>query len=160
MQRKLKHMCFSIAALAALTGTAAAADLVTRGYYPPPPPPIYVPLYNWTGFYIGVNGGGGFGNSNWDSTGGRDVSGWLAGATAGYNYQWGQAVLGVEGDIDWTDINGSTTDSCPGGCETSNTWLATVRGRLGYAADRLSVRKRRAWLSPAPKMPAGPLAPA
>jgi outer membrane immunogenic protein len=136
MQRKMKHMCFSIAALAALTGTAAAADVVTRGYYPPPPPPIYVPLYNWTGFYIGVNGGGGFGNSNWDSTGGRDVSGWLAGATAGYNYQWGQAVLGVEGDIDWTNINGSTTDSCPGGCETSNTWLSTVRGRLGYAADR------------------------
>jgi outer membrane immunogenic protein len=65
MQRKMKHMCFSIAALAALTGTAAAADLVTRGYYPPPPPPIYVPLYNWTGFYIGINGGGGFGNSNW-----------------------------------------------------------------------------------------------
>jgi outer membrane immunogenic protein len=97
---------------------------------------VDVPLYSWTGFYIGVNGGGGFGSSNWDSTGSRDVSGWLAGATAGYNYQFGQAVLGVEGDIDWTNINGSTTNSCSGGCETSNTWLSTVRGRLGYAADR------------------------
>jgi outer membrane immunogenic protein len=64
------------------------------------------------------------------------VSGWLAGATAGYNYQFGQAVVGVEGDIDWSGINGSTTNLCPGGCETSNSWLATVRARLGYAADR------------------------
>jgi outer membrane immunogenic protein len=134
----MKRMCFVIAALAALTGTAAAADLSRPppGYYPPPPPPVYVPLYVWTGFYVGVNGGGGFGSSNWDSTGSRDVSGWLAGATAGYNYQIGQTVLGVEGDIDWTNINGSTTNSCPGGCETSNTWLATLRGRLGFAADR------------------------
>ena len=80
----MKRICFGIAALAALTGTAAAADLSRPGYYPPPPPPVYVPLYTWTGFYVGVNGGGGFGSSNWDSTGGRDVSGWLAGATAGY----------------------------------------------------------------------------
>jgi outer membrane immunogenic protein len=94
------------------------------------------PALHLDGFYVGVNGGGGFGSSNWDSTGGRDVSGWLAGATTGYNYQIGQTVLGVEGDIDWTNINGSTTNSCPGGCETSNTWLATVRGRLGFAADR------------------------
>ena len=134
----MKRMCLALPALVALTGGVAAADLtrpLPPAYYPPPPP-VIVPLYNWTGFYIGVNGGGGFGNSNWDSTGGRDVSGWLAGATAGYNFQFGQAVLGVEGDIDWTNINGSTTNSCPGSCETSNTWLSTVRGRLGYAADR------------------------
>jgi outer membrane immunogenic protein len=45
-------------------------------------------------------------------------------------------VAGIEGDIDWSGINGSTTNLCPPGCKTSNTWLATVRGRLGYAADR------------------------
>ena len=44
--------------------------------------------------------------------------------------------LGVEGDIDWADIDGSTTNACPAGCKTSDTWLSTVRGRLGYAADR------------------------
>jgi outer membrane immunogenic protein len=87
MKHKMKYLCFGIAALTAVTGTAAAADLgrPALGYYPPPPAPVYAPF--WTGFYIGVNGGGGFGTSNWDSTGGRDVSGWLAGATAGYNYQ-------------------------------------------------------------------------
>jgi len=81
----MKRMCLALPALVALTGGVAAADLtrpLPPAYYPPPPP-VIVPLYNWTGFYIGVNGGGGFGNSNWDSTGGRDVSGWLAGATAG-----------------------------------------------------------------------------
>jgi outer membrane immunogenic protein len=95
-----------------------------------------VPIYNWTGFYIGVNGGGGFGSSNWDSTGSRDVSGGLIGGTIGYNYQFGQVVAGIEGDVDWSGINGTTNNSCPPGCKTSNTWLATVRGRLGYAADR------------------------
>ena len=44
--------------------------------------------------------------------------------------------VGVEGDIDWADINGTTTTACPLGCKTSDTWLSTVRGRLGYAADR------------------------
>jgi outer membrane immunogenic protein len=58
------------------------------------------------------------------------------GSTLGYNYQVGQAVFGVEGDLDWSVINGSTTNACPAGCKTGNTWLSTVRGRLGYAADR------------------------
>ena len=48
----------------------------------------------------------------------------------------GQVVAGIEGDVDWSGINGTTNNSCPLGCKTSNTWLATVRGRLGYAADR------------------------
>ena len=92
--------------------------------------------YNWTGFYVGINGGGAFGTSAWDSTGSRNVSGGLVGGTVGYNYQFGQAVFGVEGDIDWADINGTSTTGCPLGCKTSDTWLSTVRGRLGYAADR------------------------
>jgi outer membrane immunogenic protein len=54
----------------------------------------------------------------------------------GYNWQFGPAVLGAEGDIDWSGIKGTTTVLCPGGCETRNKWLATVRGRLGYAFDR------------------------
>jgi outer membrane immunogenic protein len=45
-------------------------------------------------------------------------------------------VLGLEGDIDWTNIKGHTFAFCAPGCETSNSWLATVRGRVGYTFDR------------------------
>ncbi len=116
-------------------GAAAAADLSRPPpYYPKAP--IVAPLYSWTGFYVGVNGGGAFGSSKWDSTNSFNIDGGLIGGTAGYNYQVGQAVFGVEADIDWADISGNTTTACPLGCKTSDNWLATVRGRLGYAADR------------------------
>jgi len=133
----MKRICVALIGLAMLTGTAAAADLsrpAPQPYYPPAQ--AFVPAYNWTGFYIGLNGGGGLGGSKWDSTNSFDVNGGMIGATAGYNYQWGHAVVGVEGDIDWADIDGSTNTGCALGCKTSNTWLSTVRGRLGYAADR------------------------
>jgi outer membrane immunogenic protein len=133
----MKRFWLACAAVAALTSAAAAADLprpAPAPYYKAPP--AYAPIYNWTGFYIGVNGGGGFGRSAWDSTGGFDLSGGLVGGTVGYNYQMGQFVLGVEGDIDWANINGTTTAFCTLGCKTNDTWLSTVRGRLGYAADR------------------------
>ena len=94
------------------------------------------PYYNWSGFYLGVNGGGGFGTSAWDSTGSFNLSGALAGGTIGYNYQIGHAVIGAEGDIDWSGMKGSTTAGCAAGCQTSDSWLSTVRARLGYAADR------------------------
>jgi len=44
--------------------------------------------------------------------------------------------VGAEGDIDWSGIRGTNTVFCPPGCNTRNHWLATVRGRLGYAFDR------------------------
>jgi outer membrane immunogenic protein len=94
-------------------------------------------IYNWTGFYLGVNGGGAWGRSFWDSAGPFDVSGGLVGGTIGYNYQFSSVVLGVEGDGDWSDIRGGTTNAaCPTGCDTHNSWLATARGRIGYAFDR------------------------
>jgi len=125
--------CVGLLAFAA--GTAVAADLPPR--YPPPyRAPIYSPVYNWTGFYLGINGGGGWGRSQWDGIDKFDVSGGLIGGTIGYNWQWGQAVVGVEGDIDWSGIRGTTTTLCGLGCETRNHWLSTVRGRIGYAFDR------------------------
>jgi outer membrane immunogenic protein len=132
----MKRLCLAAIALAALGGAAAAADLspAPQPYYPKAPAFVPAPVYNWTGFYLGINGGGGFGSSSWNSTGSRNISGGLVGGTVGYNYQFGQAVVGVEGDIDWADINGSTTTTCPLGCNTSDTWLSTVRGRIGYAA--------------------------
>ena len=122
--------CVGLLALAG--GSAAAADLPR--YYQPGP--VYNPIYTWTGFYIGINGGGAWGRSQWDGLDTFDVSGGLIGGTVGYNWQFGQALIGAEGDIDWSDIKGTTTVLCPGGCETRNKWLATVRGRLGYAFDR------------------------
>ncbi len=129
------------------------------------------PPFSWTGFYVGINGGGGFGSSNWDSTGSRNISGGLVGGTVGYNYQFGQWVSGLEGDIDWADINGSTNNACAPGCKTSDSWLATARGRFGYAADRFlpfvtagaafgDIRASSpGFVSSSPPKPAGPSAP-
>jgi len=134
----MKRLCLAVAGLAALAGTAAAADLPRPAPAPYYKAPAYLPAYSWTGFYIGINGGGGFGNSTWDlpATGSFNTSGGLVGGTLGYNYQFGQAVAGIEGDVDWADINGTTTNACPAGCKTGDSWLATVRGRLGFAAER------------------------
>jgi outer membrane immunogenic protein len=133
---QMKRLCVALIGVATLAGAAAAADLPRPAPQPYAPPAVYAPVYNWAGFYIGINGGGGFGSSSWDLTGGRNIDGGLVGGTAGYNFQFGQAVVGVEGDIDWADISGSTTNGCPLGCKTTDSWLSTVRGRLGYAADR------------------------
>jgi outer membrane immunogenic protein len=125
--------CFAIAALVTAQ-CAAAADLSVAPLYKAPPPAM-APAYNWSGFYLGVNGGGGWGHSYWDTSSDRiGLSGGLVGGTAGYNWQIGSAVLGLEGDIDWANLKGTNSSTlCPAGCSTSDTWLSTVRGRAGYA---------------------------
>ena len=72
-------------------------------------------------------------------TGNFSTSGYLIGGTLGGNYQWGQFVLGIEGDGDWTNLTGTSTTNCGVGCTTQSDWLATVRGRAGYAFDRVLV---------------------
>jgi outer membrane immunogenic protein len=122
-----------------LFSTANAADLPNRPAYQAP---AIVPVYNWTGFYVGVEGGGAWGSTRHDFTvgshGSFDVNGGLAGGTLGYNYQMGQFLAGIEGDISWASIHGSavgTPTPCTGGpCTSKLTWLSTVRGRLGYVA--------------------------
>ena len=130
MKNKLILAGMTAALLAAPLG-ARAADL---------PHPLYkAPAYvgpaaaNWTGFYVGINGGYGFGTSDWDIPAvSPDPSGYLAGATVGYNFQTGLWVWGFEADIDWADIKGDT--SCLGGsCETKMDWFGTARVRIGYA---------------------------
>lgn len=136
MKRVLLACAGVLSGVLALGGAAAAADLpvAPAPYYKAP---VYAPAYNWSGFYLGINGGGGWGSSTWTTTGSFDTSGGLFGGTIGYNYQMNQVVLGVEGDIDWANINGSTSTGCPvASCTTGDNWLGTVRGRLGYAADR------------------------
>lgn len=116
-----------------------AADLpVQQPYQQPYKAPAYVPpepaYATWSGFYVGVNGGYGFGKSDWtDPADSLSPKGFLGGATLGYNMQTGTWVWGVEGDIDYTSMKG-TDDACaPGSCETKATWIGTARGRIGYA---------------------------
>jgi outer membrane immunogenic protein len=121
-------------ALAAMP--ASAADL-PRGSMPYKAP-AYVTQYNWTGFYLGINGGGGFGDSNWNGFAvSNSPSGGMIGGTAGYNWQGAGSpwVFGLEGDIDWTNLKDSTACGALN-CQTKNNWFGTVRGRVGYAFDR------------------------
>ena len=118
-------------------GTASAADLAARPYTKAPPMPEAV--YNWTGFYIGVNGGGGWGHAREvdtinGSTTAHDTSGGLAGGQLGYNWQTGAWVFGVEADGDWADLTGSAP--CPNpafACASDTRALASFRGRIGWA---------------------------
>ena len=119
--------------LLATSFSAQAADIARPIYKDVRP---VVSYYDWTGFYLGVNGGYGWGKSDWDSPAvSVKPKGWMAGGTAGFNYQVGAFVWGLEGDFDWADVSAGT--ACGAfSCETKNTWLATARGRLGYAFDR------------------------
>lgn len=134
----MRRLIVSLLGATILSVTAAqAADMPVKA--PRIAPPV---LYNWTGFYIGINGGGGWGRSDWSSpvadTGNFNISGGLVGGTIGYNWQITPWVFGLEGDLDWTNIRGSTNAAaCAGTCETKNNWLGTVRGRIGYAFDRV-----------------------
>ena len=112
-------------------------------------PAVASPVVNWTGIYVGANAGYSFGTSSWNdsvtggSTGNFGTYGFLFGGTLGANYQLGALVFGVEADGDWTDPSGFGTFTasalCAGSCQTTNSWLATARGRIGYAFDRYLV---------------------
>jgi outer membrane immunogenic protein len=139
--RRIRRLLLAGAGFAGLVTTAQAADIGAREL-PPPRAPVLVPFFTWNGFYVGINAGYGFGHSKWTNTvtgvspGNFDMSGALVGGTAGYNLQLGGWLLGIEGDIGWSNIKGSTTTNCIGTCETSSNWLGTARGRFGYAFDR------------------------
>ncbi len=141
----MKRTLLITAALAALTcgGVASAADLAVARAAPSIFAPA--PVITWTGFYVGVNGGGGWGTTNHTftgvaggltaSTGNFNVNGGVAGGTVGYNHQYGPLVLGVEADLDWANVKGSfggTAAGATGSITSQLKWLDTIRGRLGY----------------------------
>jgi outer membrane immunogenic protein len=117
-----------------LGGSAWAADL------PPSPPPrapaVYVPavpVYNWAGVYVGINGGSGWGNGKFTIapntafptglSGTPNDNGGVVGGRLGANFQTGGFVFGVEGDWDYSAINtGTTLTICniSGNCQTGN----------------------------------------
>lgn len=141
----------------ALTGAAAAADLPSRSVEPPAPA---LPIFTWTGFYVGVNAGYHFAESSnvAIATSGAltavntatgivpfglspDRDGFTAGGTIGYNFQFApQFVAGIEADLNYVD--GKDTATFIGGTVQPNSysvnsgfeWFGTVRGRLGFVA--------------------------
>jgi outer membrane immunogenic protein len=130
-----------IAAGCILCANLFAASTALTAELPVPPPALYVPyIYDWTGFYLGVNGGGAWGTSSQSqilahsqTTGNFDVSGGLVGGTAGFNLQVDRVVFSLEGDLGWAHIIGSPTCRSSFECTTQSDYLVTARGRLGYA---------------------------
>lgn len=126
------------AALLGGPGLTQAADLPPRA----PAPPVVVPaaVYNWTGFYIGANGGYGWSGAsvtiNGVTTSGGDLKGPFAGGQVGFNYQTGMFVFGVEADGQWANIKETTTIAPFTFTDTIN-YFFTVRGRLGVAAQNV-----------------------
>jgi outer membrane immunogenic protein len=151
----------SAAAVLAVGAQAHAADLPVPSLPPAAPPVfswtgVYVGvnggwadgISSWTNNCPGcqslqTSGGPSPGMTFPGGTSGKfNVSGYIAGGTLGANYQIGPWVYGVEGDFDWTHLTGNTGSTCgglslalspPTGCETESDWLATLRGRVGYA---------------------------
>jgi outer membrane immunogenic protein len=144
MESGLKYL----AAAAMLLGSFAAhaADLTVRA-----PTPVPTPVYNWTGLYVGVNGGYGWGEQDpLNLFGSRfdrarfDISGGMVGGTFGAQIQQGYVVLGLEGDLDWANIRGSgiTVPAIAGrpvGLTLDATSkveaIGTVRARAGVAVN-------------------------
>jgi outer membrane immunogenic protein len=148
----MKRILFTTVSLGVLglMSPALAADLAAYTKAPA----IAAPMYDWSGFYVGVFGGGGFGNHNLNNelgpagfanfTVNYESRGGLAGGEAGYNWQSGNIVLGIEGDGFWSGIKGSDISQFNAGTlpigSTDATNLrsgATVRARGGIAVDRL-----------------------
>lgn len=113
--------------------SASAADLPRKA-------PAYVaPIgYNWTGFYVGINGGYG-----WS---GDDADGFVGGGQIGYNWQAAGSpfVFGLEADIQGADMDSSATAGGVTATARINAF-GTVRGRIGYAWDRAMLYATGGW---------------
>ena len=145
----MKRFLVGLIAIGGLMGMPAlAADMAVKA-----PPPAPVPVALWTGFFVGGKVGGGFGEKWWNCTPATDCDGgpnqsigklssdgFIGGFVAGYNWQTGPWVFGVEGQWDWTDMHGQFTGSIPGfEGETLSSrihWIATLIGRVGFTIDR------------------------
>jgi outer membrane immunogenic protein len=135
--------------LACLAGGSAAADVWEQPpVYQVAVPPVYgvasrpPGLFSWSGFYFGGHVGWGWGAFEIEGPGFPsqtiDLTGFVAGGQAGYNWQWSQIVFGVETDISATQFNGNdgNVGAAVDRFDGRRGWGATVRGRLGYTFDR------------------------
>jgi len=137
----MKRIALGGVVLAATMSTAAmAADLIVDQ-------PVYeaatAAAYDWNGLYIGAQAGGGWATFDRETLptpgfqNSYDASGWLAGIYAGANFQMDSFVLGIEGDVNWTNISGD--DDGVGGTLDTGTinGLGSLRARAGVAMDSL-----------------------
>jgi outer membrane immunogenic protein len=155
------NLLMSAAAAVMMSGTAFASDLPSRTMAPPAPGYLApTPVFTWTGFYVGVNAGAAFGNSNNNSvtpygfgvgapgtgytSGGNNNARFTGGGQIGYNWQIGSFVYGLETDFNYLGHNNNGV-SVPASATTpyfvavnrsESDYFGTVRGRLGYAVDR------------------------
>jgi outer membrane immunogenic protein len=160
----MKKLLLAMTGMIALTGTAAAADLPARSYAKAP---TINPAYDWTGFYLGLNAGGARSRSDASTStvysnvgyfadtsvpaiataGNQSIgtSGFTGGLTAGYNWQAGAVVFGVESDFNYLGLKGSSRGSALYPCcaptgftvnsSVATDWLITLRPRLGFASN-------------------------
>ncbi|OAF16004.1 outer membrane protein [Bradyrhizobium neotropicale] len=119
---------------------ALAADMAVKAA----PPPLPIPVYNWTGFYIGANGGWGESRNCWDFApavgavipdGCSTRSGGVVGGQLGYRWQMNQFVFGLEGQGDWADLKSSRVSVIrPAFSTTTKTdGIGLFTGQLGWA---------------------------
>ncbi|MBH5397999.1 porin family protein [Bradyrhizobium sp. CNPSo 4010] len=137
MKKKLLLAAVSLVALSA-TAPALAADLAARPYTKAPPAAIAA-VYDWSGFYIGLNGGGGWAHTTWDFVGvGRegshDATGGTVGGQIGYRWQSGQFVFGLEGQGNWADFSGDNISALfATRNRTKIDAFGLITGQVGYA---------------------------
>jgi outer membrane immunogenic protein len=134
----MRSVLLSSLAIVAFAGAAVAADLPSSksapAYYAP------APVFTWTGFYVGVEGGADFLSTKGLGFGSSQTAG-LIGGVVGYNYQINQFVVGLEANGGGVLGGGQTSVNAtafnPYGLTRSNNgYYADVRGRVGYAYDR------------------------
>lgn len=137
---KFLMLSASLAALSVTVPGAYAADLWTNYSEPLI---ISSAGYDWSGFYAGVFAGYGAGRATSTSLvpateSPVDVQGMLLGGTVGANAQFGNFVLGVEGDLAWSGVDGSATCAAPAfTCTGSLDWLSSGKLRAGVAVDQV-----------------------
>jgi outer membrane immunogenic protein len=136
-----KILVASVALLALGTTAARAADMAVKA---PPPPPL--PVFSWTGFYVGANIGGAWAHDGFHDTllltnfNNASNGVFIGGGQIGGNYQIGQFVIGGEWDFDWaSNHNNSTGVIIPGVgnivVNNNDRWITTVAARFGWAIN-------------------------
>jgi outer membrane immunogenic protein len=145
MKLRLAWVVASAFSIVAVSG-ASAADLAARPYVKAPPP-VAPLLYDWSGFYIGINGGGGSSHKCWDLTnflgpvvpslaeGCHNATGGTVGGQIGYRWQMANWVFGVEGQGNWADFSGSNTSLvfAPDFNRSRIDAFGLITGQVGYA---------------------------
>ena len=134
-----KTMLLAAASLVAISAAAPAmaADLAARPYTKAPA--MVAAIYDWSGFYIGINGGGGSAHTTWDVVGGasegsHNATGGTVGGQIGYRMQSGQWVFGVEGQGNWADFTGDNVSAVfATRNRTKIDSFGLITGQVGYA---------------------------